>query len=157
MVTALRHATAPNGPRPASHGVRHEGSRFGGKRFGEGLGVPYAPYQIPYGTLAPRDVRNLLAPVPVSATHVGFCALRLEPIWTSLGQAAGHAAHLVLAAGEKGESDRIRGQPIDCDRCKSATKRYALGVSHGESLDDLEHNGPFIGSLTEQEVVTSNF
>jgi len=30
-------------------------------------------------------------------------------------------------------------------------------VSHGESLDDLEHNGPFIGSLTEQEVVTSNF
>jgi hypothetical protein len=52
-------------------------------------------------------VRNLLAPVPVSATHVGFCALRLEPIWTSLGQAAGHAAHLVLAAGEKGDVRQI--------------------------------------------------
>ncbi len=25
-------------------------------------------------------------------SHVGFCALRLEPIWMSLGQAAGHAA-----------------------------------------------------------------
>jgi len=83
----------------SSHGVRHEGSRFGGKRFGEGLGVVYAPYQIPYGTLVPKDVRNLLAPVPVSATHVGFCALRLEPIWSSLGQAAGHAASLALAAG----------------------------------------------------------
>jgi len=83
----------------SSHGVRHEGSRFGGKRFGEGLGVVYAPYQIPYGTLVPKDVRNLLAPVPVSATHVGFCALRLEPIWSSLGQAAGHAAALALAAG----------------------------------------------------------
>ncbi|MEO6246619.1 MAG: FAD-dependent oxidoreductase, partial [Opitutaceae bacterium] len=80
----------------SSHGVRHEGSRFGGKRFGEGLGVAYAPYQVPYGTLVPKDVRNLLAPVPVSATHVGFCALRLEPIWSSLGQAAGHAAHLAL-------------------------------------------------------------
>ena len=83
----------------SSHGTSHEGSRFGGKRHGEGLGVAYAPYQIPYGTLVPKDVRNLLAPVPVSATHVGFCALRLEPIWSSLGQAAGHAAHLALAAG----------------------------------------------------------
>ncbi|HEY0968366.1 MAG TPA: FAD-dependent oxidoreductase [Opitutaceae bacterium] len=84
----------------SSHGVRHEGSRFGGKRFGEGLAAPYAPYQVPYGTIVPKDVRNLLAPVPVSASHVGFCALRLEPIWSSLGQAAGHAAHLALSAGD---------------------------------------------------------
>jgi len=83
----------------SSHGTSHEGSRFGGKRHGEGLGVVYAPYQIPYGTLLPKDVRNLLVPVPVSATHVGFCALRLEPIWSSLGQAAGHAATLALASG----------------------------------------------------------
>lgn len=83
----------------SSHGVRHEGSRFAGKRFGEGLGVVYAPYQIPYGTIVAKDVRNLLAPVPASASHVGFCALRLEPIWSSLGQAAGHAAHLALEAG----------------------------------------------------------
>src|SRR5690606_9834411 len=80
----------------SSHGTRHEGSRFGGVRHGEGLGVSYAPYQVPYGTIVPKDVRNLLAPVPVSASHIGFCALRLEPIWTSLGQAAGHAAHLAL-------------------------------------------------------------
>ncbi len=80
----------------SSHGTRHEGSRFGGKRYGEGLGVIYAPYQIPYGTIVPKGVRNLLAPVPVSASHIGFCALRLEPIWTSLGQAAGHAAHFAL-------------------------------------------------------------
>lgn len=87
----------------SSHGVRHEGSRFGGKRYGEGLGVVYAPYQIPYGTLVPKDVRNVLAPVPASATHIGFCALRLEPIWSSLGQAAGHAAALALASGDKAD------------------------------------------------------
>ncbi len=85
----------------SSHGIRHEGSRFGGKRLGEGIGgrnlTP--PYQVPYGTIVPEDVRNLLAPVPVSASHVGFCALRLEPIWSSLGQAAGHAAHLALKQG----------------------------------------------------------
>jgi hypothetical protein len=44
----------------------------------------------------PRDAVNLLVPVAVSSSHVGFCALRLEPIWMSLGQAAGHAAHLAL-------------------------------------------------------------
>ena len=82
-----------------THGTWHEGPRFGGKRHGFRHGVAYAPYQIPYGTMVPKDVRNLLAPVPVSASHVGFCALRLEPIWSSLGQAAGHAAALALAAG----------------------------------------------------------
>ncbi len=82
----------------SSHGTRHEGSRFGGRRQNEGNPV-FSPYQIPYGTIVPRDVRNLLAPVPASGSHIGFCALRLEPIWSSLGQAAGHAAHLALAAG----------------------------------------------------------
>ncbi len=91
----------------SSHGVRHEGSRFGGKRFGEGLGVAYAPYQIPYGTIAPKDVRNLLAPVAASASHVGFCALRLEPIWTALGQAAGHAAHLALEQGATADARKV--------------------------------------------------
>lgn len=87
----------------SSHGTSHEGPRIGGKRHGEGPRVVHAPYQVPYGTLVPKDVRNLLAPVPVSSSHIGFCALRLEPIWASLGQAAGHAAHLALAAGEKGD------------------------------------------------------
>ena len=44
--------------------------------------------------LVPRHATNLLVPGAVSASHVGFCALRMEPIWMSLGQAAGHAAHL---------------------------------------------------------------
>jgi hypothetical protein len=96
----------------SSHGTRHEGSRFGGQRFGEGLGVVYAPYQIPYGTIVPKDVRNLLAPVPVSASHVGFCALRLEPIWASLGQAAGHAAHLALAQGDAPDARAVRAAEL---------------------------------------------
>jgi hypothetical protein len=95
----------------SSHGTSHEGSRFGGKRHGEGLGVVYAPYQIPYGTLVPKDVRNVLAPVPASSSHVGFCALRLEPIWTSMGQAAGHAAHLALAANAASPDVRTMDVP----------------------------------------------
>ncbi len=73
------------------HGTFHEGPRFGGKHTGEFYN-PVPPYQIPYGVLVPRDVDNLLVPTAVSSSHVGFCALRLEPVWMSLGQAAGHAA-----------------------------------------------------------------
>jgi hypothetical protein len=73
------------------HGTYHEGPRFGGKHSGEFYN-PVPPYQIPYGVLLPNDVENLLVPTAASSTHVGFCALRLEPIWMSLAQAAGHAA-----------------------------------------------------------------
>jgi hypothetical protein len=73
------------------HGTAHEGPRFGGQHTGEFYN-PVPPYQIPYGVLVPNNIQNLLVPGAVSASHVGFCALRLEPIWMSLGQAAGHAA-----------------------------------------------------------------
>jgi len=82
---------------PNCHGTAHEGPRFGGKHTGE-FYKRVSPYQIRYGALIAKDVENLLAPGPVSSSHVGFCALRLEPIWMSLGEAAGHAAHLARAA-----------------------------------------------------------
>lgn len=77
------------------HGTGHEGPRFGGQHTGEFYKAT-PPYQIPYGVLLPEHCANLLVPVAVSASHVGFCALRLEPIWTSLGQAAGQAASLAV-------------------------------------------------------------
>lgn len=54
------------------------------------------PFQIPYGVMLPKGFANLLVPVAVSASHIGFSALRLEPTWTALGQAAGLAAHIAL-------------------------------------------------------------
>ena len=80
------------------HGTLHEGPRFGGKHTGEFYN-PVPPYQIPYGVLVPKEMTNLLVPTAASSTHVGFCALRLEPIWMSLGQAAGHAAGKSIASG----------------------------------------------------------
>jgi len=81
---------------PNCHGTSHEGTRTDGRHTGE-FYKRVAPYQIPYGVLLAPGVENLLVPVATGASHVGFCALRLEPIWMSLGEAAGHAAHLARA------------------------------------------------------------
>jgi hypothetical protein len=52
------------------------------------------PAQIPYRCLLPQGVDNLLVPVCLSATHVAWGAVRLEPVWMQTGEAAGFAAAL---------------------------------------------------------------
>jgi len=54
------------------------------------------PAQIPYKTLLPQGVDNLLVPVCLSATHVAWGAVRLEPVWMQTGEAAGFAAALAV-------------------------------------------------------------
>lgn len=54
------------------------------------------PGQIPYRCLLPEDLDNLLVPVCLSATHVGWGTVRLEPVFMQLGESAGHAAALAI-------------------------------------------------------------
>jgi hypothetical protein len=54
------------------------------------------PYQIPYGVMVPKKLNGLIVPVAVSSTHVAMSSIRMEPVWSSLGQAAGVAAALSL-------------------------------------------------------------
>jgi hypothetical protein len=66
------------------------------------------PYQIPYRAIVPENVDGLLVPVPLSATHVAFSAIRMEPTWMAIGQAAGTAAHLSITRGQP-----LRHLPIE--------------------------------------------
>jgi hypothetical protein len=63
--------------------------------FNEGyLSVAVPPYPIPYRSLTPRreDAGDLLVPICLSASHVAFASVRMEPTLMLLGHAAGEAA-----------------------------------------------------------------
>jgi hypothetical protein len=73
----------------------HEHPRPVAQVVSEGyFSVPVPAYQIPYAAVTPRreDCRNLLVPVCVSASHVAFSSIRMEPQYQMLGHAAGVAA-----------------------------------------------------------------
>lgn len=59
------------------------------------------PYPISYRSIIPRKTEcdNLLVPVCVSATHIAFGSIRMEPVFMVLGQSAATAA--VMAINEK--------------------------------------------------------
>jgi hypothetical protein len=63
------------------------------------LGDVTGPYQIPYGVMVPGNRRGILFPVGISCTHVAMCSVRMEPVWSALGQAAGVAAALAIDRG----------------------------------------------------------
>ncbi len=50
------------------------------------------PYQIPYGVMIPEKIKGIIFPVGISSTHVAISSVRMEPVWSSLGQAAGIAS-----------------------------------------------------------------
>ena len=79
-------------------GVINEGTimpvRIPGRRHG------YA-YHVPYRAITPSasECSNLLVPVAMSATHVAYSSIRVEPTWMAIGQSAGIAAALAAKAG----------------------------------------------------------
>ncbi|MCP5116713.1 MAG: FAD-dependent oxidoreductase, partial [bacterium] len=59
------------------------------------------PYKISYGSLVPRagEVANLLVPACVSASHIAFGSVRMEPVFLILGQSAATAASIAIEEG----------------------------------------------------------
>jgi len=88
--------------------VRNEGTMGGGVK----------PYAISYRSLTPRsaECENLLVPVCLSASHVAYGSIRMEPVYMILGQSAGTAAALACA-------DNVAVQSLDYARLRAQLQR----------------------------------
>ncbi|GAC1648149.1 MAG: FAD-dependent oxidoreductase [Gemmatimonadaceae bacterium] len=118
----------------------------------------FSPYPISYRAITPRrnEVANLLVPVALSASHIAYGSIRMEPVFMVLGQAAGVAAVLAVdthAAVQRIDvrevQRRLRDNPLadgstpevivddsDIDRVHvtGAWERTATRGSYGPSL-----------------------
>ncbi|MDP4292389.1 MAG: FAD-dependent oxidoreductase, partial [Bacteroidota bacterium] len=59
---------------------------------------PRAPYAISYGSIIPKkeECTNLIVPVCVSASHIAYGSIRMEPVFMILGQSAAVAATIAI-------------------------------------------------------------
>lgn len=72
----------------------------------------FPPYPISYRSLIPKatECGNLLVPVCMSASHIAYGSIRMEPVFMVLAQSASVAAS--LAIDKKQTVQQIRGQEV---------------------------------------------
>jgi len=70
----------------------------------------FPPYPISYRALTPKrtEVTNLLVPVALSATHIAYGSIRMEPVFMVLGQAVAVAAAQAIDRGVPVQSIDVR-------------------------------------------------
>ena len=73
----------------------------------------FPPYQISYRALTPKtgECGNLLVPVCLSASHIAYGSIRMEPVFMVLGQSSAMAAGLAIDEGvavQKIQYDELR-------------------------------------------------
>ena len=72
----------------------------------------FPPYPISYRSIVPKaaECENLLVPVCLSATHIAYGSIRMEPVFMILGQSAATAA--VLAIDGKSSVRKLRYETL---------------------------------------------
>src|SRR5699024_2215951 len=58
----------------------------------------FPPYPVSYRSITPKEneCTNLLVPTALSASHIAFGSIRMEPVFMVMGQAAGTAASMAI-------------------------------------------------------------
>lgn len=93
----------------------------------------FPPYPISYRSLVPKysECENLIVPVCLSASHIAYGSIRMEPVFMMLGQVAGMAASMAI-------DDCCAVQKIDSRQLKKKLKEdpYLDGSTPEILIDD---------------------
>lgn len=76
-------------------------------------------YEIPYRSITPISPANLLVTCAVSATHIAYGSLRMEPVFMMIGQAAGFAAQLAIR-------ENIAVQDVSIEQLQAALTKTGI-------------------------------
>jgi len=78
-----------------------------------GAGSVVVPFPLAYRAIVPKtnECANLLVPVCLSASHVAYAPIRMEPIYMILGQSAATAAVLAI-------DDKVSVQGVDYNKLR---------------------------------------
>jgi len=74
----------------------------------------FSPYAIDYGSIIPKkdECQNLFAPICLSASHMAFGSIRMEPVFMVLGQSAATAAVLAIES-------KVAVQDVDFEKLEA--------------------------------------
>ena len=80
----------------------------------------FDPYPIAYGAIVPKrgECTNLFVPVCLSASHIAFGSIRMEPVFMVLGQSAATAAVQAIDEG-------VDVQDVDYGRLQATLREHA--------------------------------
>ncbi len=92
--------------------------------------VAVQPYEIPFRVMLPRkdQVNNLLVPVCLSASHVAYSSVRMEPQYMIIGQAAGVVASLAIR-----NRVAVRDVPVPALQKKLHERKAVLNLKDSEA------------------------
>jgi ribulose 1,5-bisphosphate synthetase/thiazole synthase len=70
----------------------------------------FGPYPVSYRAIIPKEkeVANLLVPVCLSATHIAYGSIRMEPVFMVLAQSAAVAAAMAIDAGSSVQQVNVK-------------------------------------------------
>ena len=95
-------------------------ARNDGTASNEGIvSLRVKPYAIPYRSVVPKseELDNLLVPVAISASHVAYSSLRMEPVFMVLG-------HSVAVAASMAIKQDIPVQKVDTDELRKTLREH---------------------------------
>ncbi|SOE21321.1 FAD dependent oxidoreductase [Spirosomataceae bacterium TFI 002] len=133
----------------------------------EGLGgLP--PYPISYRSIIPKKAEcdNLIVPVCLSASHIAFGSIRMEPVFMVLGQSAGVAASLAIENG--GNVHEVTASQIQEDLKLDPTSDGRVGIITMDNDDegiamqgnwsrDTKYSGRYGKSIMRTKVANTSF